>query len=435
MRCSSVSAWVWVPSSYFAEGLPYNVVNTLAVVMLADLTMRNSLITLTVSLLSLPWSLKALWSPWVDIYATKRRWLLRAQTVCGLCLVGTAAALLLPGGTSWLLLSLALAAFSSATYDIACDGFYMQALSAEQQSYFVGIRSTAYRISTLFTGGALIYAAGWLQQHLRLAADESAVARSWSLVFLFVALLLLGFAALHAWLLPRPEGEAGRRASAGEELHSDADVTAQTSNTLRLFWEVLKSFFTKRDLLFMLLFLIAYRLGEALLAKVTCLFLIDDRAHGGLGLDTTDYGLIYGVAGVASLLIGGILGGMFIARRTLRRSVLWMALALNVPDLLYVWMAYTQPDNLWLIGAAVAVEQFGYGFGLTAYMVYMLQSVKGCFATSHYAFLTCIMALGLMLPGLVSGALQEALGYPSFFWLACLATLPGFAASLRLARG
>jgi PAT family beta-lactamase induction signal transducer AmpG len=432
MMRRDVSPWTWVVSSYFAEGLPYNVVNTLAVVMLADLTMRNGWITLTVSLLSLPWSLKALWSPLVDIYATKRQWLLRAQMVCGLCLLGTAAALLAADGTPWLLGSLGLAALSSATYDIACDGFYMQALSTERQSYFVGVRSTAYRVSTIFTGGVLIYVAGWLRRQGSPVAAWSDVEFSWSVVFLFVALLLLGFAAFHAWLLPRPEREG--RTDAVEPT-PDAAVTARTSNTLRLFWEVLKSFFTKRDLLFMFLFLIAYRLGEALLAKVTCLFLIDERTHGGLGLATTDYGLIYGVAGVASLLIGGILGGMFIARRTLRRSVLWMALALNVPDLLYVWMAYAQPDNLWLIGTAVAVEQFGYGFGLTAYMVYMLQSVKGSFATSHYAFLTCIMALGLMLPGLVSGALQEALGYRHFFWLACLSTLPGFAASLWLARG
>lgn len=419
------SAWTWVVSSYFAEGLPYNVVNTLAVVMLADLTMRNSLITLTVSLLSLPWSLKALWSPLVDIYATKRQWLLRAQIACGLCLIATAATLLLPCGTPWLLLSLVLAAFSSATYDIACDGFYMQALSAVRQSYFVGIRSTAYRVSTIFTGGALIYAAGWLRRLGTPVATWSAVSFSWSMVFLFVALLLMGFAGWHARLLPWPEGNAQPDPKA---------ATKSTPNTLLLFWEVLKSFFTKRDLLFMFLFLIAYRLGEALLAKVTCLFLIDERAHGGLGLDTSDYGLIYGVAGVASLLVGGILGGMFIACRSLRRSVLWMALALNVPDLLYVWMAYAQPDHLWVIGTAVAVEQFGYGFGLTAYMVYMLQSVKGNFATSHYAFLTCIMALGLMLPGLVSGALQEVLGYAHFFWLACFCTLPSFAASIWLAR-
>jgi PAT family beta-lactamase induction signal transducer AmpG len=414
------SAWTWVISSYFAEGLPYNVVNTLAVVMLADLALRNSYITLTVSLLSLPWSLKALWSPLVDVYATKRRWLLRAQLACALCFLITAAALLLPAGMPWILTSLALAAFASATYDIACDGFYMQALSPERQSYFVGIRSTAYRISTIFASGALIYAAGWLRQQGSPVAGLSDVAFGWSAVFLLVAVMLVVFSAVHNLILPRPV---------------DTQLPeAERENPLRAFWTVLKSFFTKRDLLFMFLFLIAYRLGEALLAKVTSLFLIDTQAHGGLGLDTKTYGIIYGVAGVSALLVGGILGGMYIARHTLRRSVLWMALALNVPDLLYVWMAYTQPDNLWIIGSAVAVEQFGYGFGLTAYMVYMLQSVKGNFATSHYAFLTCIMALGLMLPGLVSGSLQELLGYAHFFELACVCTLPGFAASWWLMR-
>jgi PAT family beta-lactamase induction signal transducer AmpG len=356
----------------------------------------------------------------VDVYATKRRWLLRAQLACALCFLITAAALLLPAGMPWILTSLALAAFASATYDIACDGFYMQALSPERQSYFVGIRSTAYRISTIFASGALIYAAGWLRQQGSPVAGLSDVAFGWSAVFLLVAVMLVVFSAVHNLILPRPV---------------DARLPeAERENPLRAFWTVLKSFFTKRDLLFMFLFLIAYRLGEALLAKVTSLFLIDTQAHGGLGLDTKTYGIIYGVAGVSALLVGGILGGMYIARHTLRRSVLWMALALNVPDLLYVWMAYTQPDNLWIIGSAVAVEQFGYGFGLTAYMVYMLQSVKGNFATSHYAFLTCIMALGLMLPGLVSGSLQELLGYAHFFELACVCTLPGFAASWWLMR-
>ncbi len=416
------SAWAWVVSSYFAEGLPYNVVNTLAVVMLADLALRHSYITLTVSLLSLPWSLKALWSPWVDLYATKRRWLLGAQLACALCFVATAGALLLPSGMPGILASLALAAFASATYDIACDGFYMQALTTERQSYFVGIRSTAYRISTIFASGTLIYAAGWLRQQGSPVAAVSDVSFAWSVVFLTVAVLLVGFWALHRWLLPRPETPAAQ------------PQMGEWVNPLRAFWTVLKTFFTKRDLFFMFLFLIAYRLGEALLAKVTSLFLLDSPAHGGLGLDTQVYGLIYGVAGVSALLVGGILGGIYIARHTLRRSVLWMALALNVPDLLYVWMAYAQPDNLWLIGSAVAVEQFGYGFGLTAYMVYMLQSVKGNFATSHYAFLTCIMALGLMLPGLVSGRLQELMGYTDFFWLACACTVPGFAASVWLAR-
>jgi PAT family beta-lactamase induction signal transducer AmpG len=296
----------------------------------------------------------------------------------------------------------------------------MQALSPERQSYFVGIRSTAYRISTIFASGALIYAAGWLRQQGSPVAGLSDVAFGWSAVFLLVAVMLVVFSAVHNLILPRPV---------------DTQLPeAERENPLRAFWTVLKSFFTKRDLLFMFLFLIAYRLGEALLAKVTSLFLIDTQAHGGLGLDTKTYGIIYGVAGVSALLVGGILGGMYIARHTLRRSVLWMALALNVPDLLYVWMAYTQPDNLWIIGSAVAVEQFGYGFGLTAYMVYMLQSVKGNFATSHYAFLTCIMALGLMLPGLVSGSLQELLGYAHFFELACVCTLPGFAASWWLMR-
>jgi PAT family beta-lactamase induction signal transducer AmpG len=411
-RLQPAAAGPWVISSYFAEGLPYNVVNTVAVVMLADFALSKSYITVAVSLLSLPWSLKALWSPLIDIYSTKRRWLLAAQAAVALCFAGVAAALALPHRTAAVLAALTAAAFCSATYDIACDGFYMQALSPARQSFFVGFRTTAYRLSTIFAGGALLYLAARM---------------GWQAVFLTASALLLFFAVLHAALLPHPERRANAAAAEG-------DAPKSVAQALSAFWTVLRSFFVKRDLLFMLLFLLAYRLGEALLAKITCLFLIDDRARGGIGLDTAQYSFIYGVSGVSALLLGGILGGIYISRHSLRRSVLPMAVLLNVPDLLYVWMSVCQPESLWLVGSAVAIEQFGYGFGLTAYMVYMLQSVKGAFATSHYAFLTCIMALGLMLPGLISGWLQEHLGYTAFFEVACLCTLPGFAASWWLAR-
>jgi len=410
--------WPWVISTNFAEGLPYAVITTLSVVMLADMGLSNTEVAAYTSLLAMPWSLKALWSPVVEIWKGKRWWMCMMQMLLACCFVGVALGLLTVSASGvglwlmWILSFFAIGAFASATYDIACDGFYMQVLSADQQSYFVGIRSTAYRLSMIFASGVLTTVVGLLAR--RTGGDLTS---AWFQVMSGISVLMLLFAVFHGWLLPRPQQQ-------------DKEMKKETAGGT--FLSTLVSFVRKPDLWFILLFLLFYRLGEALLSKMTILFLKAPVETGGLGLDNAEYGLIYGTIGVGALTIGGILGGMLVSKYGLRKSVIPLALALNVPDLLYVWMSVTQPDSRWLIGTCVGVEQFGYGLGFTAYMVFMLQSAKGSFATAHYAILTALMAIGMNIPSMLSGWLQEFLGYTDFFWVVIACTIPGILLSAWL---
>lgn len=410
--------WPWVISTNFAEGLPYAVITTLSVVMLADMGLGNAEVAAYTSLLAMPWSLKALWSPVVEIWRGKRWWMWMMQIVLACSFVGVAFGLLsvtAQGAGLWLTWVLAfftIGAFTSATYDIACDGFYMQVLDTDEQSFFVGIRSTAYRLSMIFASGLLTSLVGLLAR--RSGGDLNA---AWLQVMIGVGILMLVFAILHAWLLPKPQ-------------HIASDVQKDSASST--FLSTLTTFIQKPSLWFILLFLLFYRLGEALLSKMTILFLKAPVASGGLGLDNAEYGLIYGTIGVGALTIGGILGGMLVSKYGLKKSVIPLALTLNVPDLLYVWMSITQPENRWLIGTCVGVEQLGYGLGFTAYMVFMLQSAKGSFATAHYAILTALMAIGMNIPSMLSGWLQERLGYTDFFWVVIACTIPGIALSIVL---
>ena len=400
----------WVLSANFAEGLPYAVITTLSVVMMADMGLSNTEVAAWTSLLAMPWSFKALWSPWIG---NTRRWMWLMQVALAICIAGVALSLLSSNWLTWCLIALTVGAFSSATYDIACDGFYMKALDKDAQSFFVGIRSTAYRLSMIFASGVLTTLVGLLARN-----NGGDLTRAWFLVMMGVAGLMLVFAFAHRMWLPR--------------LNVVADDGARRDETD---WVgAFKAFILKRDLWFILLFLLFYRLGEALLSKMTILFLKAPVETGGLGLDNAEYGLIYGTVGVGMLTIGGILGGMLVSKYGLRKCVIPLALMLNVPDLLYVWMSIVQPQSRLLIGSLVGVEQFGYGLGFTAYMVFMLQSSQGKFSTSHYAILTALMALGMNGPSMMSGLMQESLGYTQFFWAAVACTVPGMILSVILAR-
>lgn len=430
--------WPWVISTNFAEGLPYAIITTLSVVMLADMGLGNAEVAAWTSLLAMPWSIKALWSPWVGAGILKH-WMWTMQVVLAACFVGVALGVLsapVEASTdgswlAWVLGAFAVGAFASATYDIACDGYYMQQLSKEDQSFFVGIRSTAYRLSMIFASGLLTTLVGMLAK--RLAEKGGAVAaegvadsplylrEAWVFVMMGAAFVLLLFGFAHGrWL----KGSNNQNVK-GVKLQ--AELTDGYADALRTFVQ-------KPGLGFILLFLLLYRLGEALLSKMSILFLKAPVAQGGLGLDNEEYGLIYGTVGVGALTIGGILGGMLVSRFGLKRCVVPLALMLNVPDLLYVWMSMAQPASRWLIGSLVGLEQFGYGLGFTAYMVFMLQSSQGRYATSHYAILTALMAIGMMLPSMLSGFMQEHLGYTSFFWVVVGCTLPGILLSFRLAK-
>lgn len=404
----SLRNWTWVMTANFSEGVPYALVNTLMVAMLADLGLGNGPVTMATTLLSLPWAFKFFWSPVVDIWASQRQWMLWMQGALALTCILIAICLPSPWWLAVTLICAGLTAFFSATYDIACDGYYMKALPDDGQAFFVGIRSTAYRLGMLFVTGGLVWIAGhWCKLGYTITT-------SWSLTLGIAGGIigLLGF--VHYYLLP----------------HAEQSVHTQQETFGMAFIDTIKTFFRKGDLLFMFLFLFTYRLGEAFLSKVTILFLKDDTALGGLALSNQEYGILYGSFGILSLVLGGIIGGIFISKFSLRRCIIPMALALNVPDLLYVWMAWAQPSDLVLIGTFVSIEQLGYGFGFTAYTVYLLQCAKGSHSTAHYAFLTALMAIGISVPTMISGFVQQHLGYTDFFILTCILTLPGIAMSV-----
>lgn len=399
------SAWGWVPTLYFAEGIPYVVVMTVAVVMYKRLGLSNTDIALYTSWLYLPWVIKPFWSPFVDLIRTKRWWIVSMQLVIGGALAAVALSIPAPHFVQLTLALFWLMAFSSATHDIAADGFYMLALTGEEQAFFVGIRSTFYRISMIAGQGLLVILAGWLER------TTGQTVTAWAVTFGLTAALFFVFVVYHHAVLPRP---AVDRATAEGNVRS----------VLRGFGETFVSFFRKRGIGVSIAFMLLYRLGEALLVKVSSPFMLDGREVGGLGLSTSDVGFVYGTVGVTALTVGGILGGIAVARKGLRFWMWWMALSITLPNAVYVYMASVQPESYVMINAAVALEQFGYGFGFTAYMLYLIQIAAGEHSTAHYALCTGFMALGMMLPGMAAGWLQEMLGYRDFFVVVLLCTIP-----------
>ncbi len=403
--------WKWVPTLYLAEGLPYVVVMTVSVIMYKGFGISNTDIALYTSWLYLPWVVKPLWSPVVDILGTRRRWIWAMQLVIGGGLAGVALSVPAPHFFRWTLAFFWLLAFNSATHDIAADGFYLLATTEEQQSFFVGVRTMFYRIATIAGQGLLVMLAGILQTRTgnpRLA---------WSVAMSVLAVSFIGFGLWHRFVLPRPPTD--RPGEAREIPHF-----------IREFLLTFGSFFRKPRIAALLLFLLLYRLGEAQLVKMTSPFLLDPRAQGGLGLTTTEVGFIYGTIGIIALTLGGILGGIVVARQGLKAWLWIMLLAIHLPDAAFIYLAYAQPASLPLVQLCVAVEQFGYGFGFTAYLMYMIHIARGPHQTAHYAICTGFMALGMMLPGMWSGWLQDHIGYPHFFTWVILATVPSFVVAM-----
>ena len=401
------SPWLWVPTLYFVEGLPYFIVNTISVIILKDLGMDNGRLALLTSLIGLPWLVKPLWSPFVDIFKSKRWWIVTMQALMAAAVAVLALTLPAASPFTWTLILFVITGFASASHDISADGYYMLALDEKRQSAFVGIRNTFYRIAMVFGQGVLVVLAGWLEKR------TGAVSRAWTLTLVGTAALLALFTLYHSLMLPRPEEDRTEgRKSAGE--------------VAREFGRAFGTFFTKPGIGLAIAFLLLYRLPEAFSVKMLDPFFSDAAGAGGLGLDKEAFGLVYGTAGVIALLLGGILGGLDIARRGLRKCLLPMALSLALPCAVYLFMALTQPSSLWTVGACVVFDQFGYGYGFTAYTVYMMRFAEGPLKTSHYAICTGFMALSMLLPGAVAGYLQESLGYVGFFtmvMICCIATV------------
>jgi PAT family beta-lactamase induction signal transducer AmpG len=384
----------------------------LSTVMYKNLGISNADLAFYTAWLYLPWVVKPLWSPIVEMFGTKRRWTVLMQLVGGAGLAAVALTLHAPDFFRWTLVIFWLMAFSSATHDIASDGFYMLGLPTQrQQAAFVGVRSAFYKLAMISGQGGLVYLAGQL---MKATGDP---VHAWSVVFALMAVLFLALCGYHQLMLPRPGDD--HRHTAGGALWQDFVLT-------------FRSFFQKQEIGVTLGFLLLYRLGEAQLLKMAAPFLLDPRARGGLGLSTSDFGLVYGTIGVCALVLGGLAGGVVVSRFGLKRALMPMVVVMHVPDLVFVYLATALPDNLALVSLCLAVEQFGYGFGFAAFMLYMVLVADGEHKTAHYALCTGFMALGMMLPGMVSGWIQQQLGYQQFFIWACISTLPAFVLAARV---
>ncbi len=394
------SPWSWVSTLYFAEGLPYVAVMTISLILYKQLGMSNADITFYTSWLYLPWVIKPLWSPFIDLVKTKRWWIVSMQLLIGAAFGGVAFTIPTSFWLQGTLFFFWVMAFASATHDIAADGFYMLGLDEHNQANFVGIRSTFYRLATIFGQGILVMIAGNLQVIWR-----NSIPFSWSLMFYGVAGLFIAFWLWHNYILPRPAEDDERKVT------SVSDITKGMGNMLKTF--VTK--FPVKEVIIGILFMLFYRMPEGLLAKVSALFLVDAGHNGGLGLSPQEYGLVQGTVGIIGLTLGGILGGICAGRHGLKRWLWPMVCAITLPDAVYIYMSYAMPTNLVVINTCVFIEQFGYGFGFTAYMLYLIYYSQGAFKTSHYALCTAFMALSMMIPGLFAGALQEAVGYRMFF--------------------
>lgn len=410
--------WAWIPTLYFAEGIPYFIVNNISVIMFNNMGMSAGNMALSTSLLYLPWVIKPLWSPFVDLVRTKRWWIVTMQIIMAaafallaLTLPHPSAEVIAQGNTPVsifivTLLIFYLTAFASATHDIAADGFYMIALNSGEASFFVGIRSTFYRLSSIFGQGVLVVIAGVLESRL----GDIPKARSITLIISAVIFAIMTL--WHTYSLPRPSEDHSREIDA--------------SGIIREFGRTFVTFFRKPGVLVAMLFMLLYRLPEAFLVKMMNPFLLNDKSVGGLGLSTEAVGLVYGTAGVAALTVGGILGGMFASKHGLKKSMWLMAAALTLPCLSFVFLSMFQPSNIWVIGSCVVLDQFGYGFGFTAYMLYLIYFSEGEFKTAHYSLCTAFMALSMMIPGMLAGYMQEWLGYTGFFIMVmacCLVTV------------
>ncbi|MBL1213843.1 MAG: MFS transporter [Ignavibacteriae bacterium] len=585
--------WAWVPSLYYAEGIPYVIVMTVSVIMYKRMGVSNTDIALYTSWLYLPWVIKPLWSPIVDILKTKRFWIIIMQLIIGAGLAGVALTIPVPGFFQYTLAFFWLMAFSSATHDIAADGFYMLGLSKHDQAFYVGVRSTFYRLAMITGQGILIIFAGYfesttgldtikveaysspqteiinvinpdslnietLEGELRIIRQPGklvistdskpkvyadsliAFARDWNVKNNFYevetvttqAEIEKGRSWIENWIAdtfgpekkPAPaKNEAGNAAlvyfhlsgqpEAGEEVvvnfgqeSGDASislkegvrfvftednwnkpafsviqldpklkvessamfearagniplawvitfsiltilfllffiyhkfilpyptsdkpaVSAEGSSVFAEFFKTFALFFKKKHIGLILAFLLVYRLGESQLVKLAAPFLLDIKESGGLGLTTGEVGIVYGTVGIIALTLGGLLGGFLAARNGLKHWLWWMLIAINLPNLVYVYLSYAMPESFFLINLCVAVEQFGYGFGFTAYMLYMIYVSDGDHKTAHFAITTAFMALGMMIPGMVSGWLQELIGYQHFFIWVVIATIPAF---------
>ena len=414
MNLSSRSPLRWVPSLYFAMGLPFVVLNMVSAVLYKDLGISDAQIAFWTSLIMWPWTIKFLWSPFLELYRTKKFWVVGSQLLSGVLFGVAALSLQLPLFFSVSVAVFAVVAFSGATHDIAADGVYMSELTTQDQAKYIGWQGAFYNLAKLVATGGLVWLAGWLYEGFSAdgASSYDASVGSWTVVLLILCGTLVALGLYHLRALP-----SGGSASEGCSLRDGL-------SGLR---EVIGAFFTKRHIWYYIAFIILYRLGEGFVMKIVPLFLKADTASGGLGLTNQQIGLYYGTFGAGAFLIGSLLAGYYIARRGLRRTLFTLCCIFNLPFGVYALLAWLQPQSMWIVGGGIVLEYFGYGFGFVGLTLFMMQQVApGRHQMAHYAFASGIMNLSVMLTGAVSGYLSDALGYGMFFLAVMLATVPAF---------
>ena len=419
MKKNSKSPITWVPSVYFAMGLPFVVLNIVSVLMFKGMGIRDGQITFWTSLIMMPWTLKFLWSPFLEMYKTKKFFVVLTQLVTGLGFLLVGLVLHLPWFFSLCIFLMAIIAFSGATHDIATDGVYMAELSKEEQASWIGWQGAFYNIAKIVASGGLVWVAGRLIKHfggVEGATKEvmhSAATNAWMIVMIAIGALMILLGLYHIKQLPSGKGTAVKTESAKE--------------TFDRLVEVLKNFFTKKHIVYYIFFIILYRFGEGFVMKIVPLFLKAARSAGGLGLNEEQIGLYYGTFGAAAFVLGSVLAGYYISHFGLKRTLFSLCCIFNLPFIAYTFLSQVQPESGLLIGSMITLEYFGYGFGFAGLTLFMMQQIApGKHQMAHYAFASGIMNLGVMLPGMVSGLISDAIGYKWFFVFTLIATIPAF---------
>lgn len=396
----------WVPTVYFAMGLPFVVLSMVSVLMFSDMGVSNTRIAFWTSLIMLPWTLKPLWSPFLELYKTKRYFVILTEMVTGIAFALVALSLPLPQFFTYAIALMGVIAISGATHDIAGDGVYLTELDATQQARYIGWQGAFYNLAKILANGGLVYLAGSLKANL-------GIEKAWMTIMIICAAIMIFTSLYHMRLLPGG-------ATAVKEKRSLRD-------TFAALWEVIRTFFEKKHIWYYIVFIVLYRFAEGHVMKIVPLFFKAPVSEGGLGLDVSDIGLVYGTFGAGAFILGSILGGYYISSRGLKRALFSLCCAFNIPFLVYLLFAIYQPDALWIIGAGVVFEYLGYGFGFVGLMLFMMQQVApGKHQMAHYAFATGIMNLGVMLPGMISGYLSDVLGYQTFFIWVMIISIPAF---------
>ena len=398
----------WVPTVYFAMGLPFVAIAQASALMYKNLGISDAKIAFWTSLIMLPWTLKPLWSPFLEMFKTKKHFVVITQLISGITFGMVALSLPLGDFFKYSIALLAIIAFSGSTHDIATDGVYLDVLSLKMQAKYIGWQGAFYNVAKILTGGAFVFFAGQLER-------DFGVVNAWMVVMGGYGLIMILLSLYHLKMLP-----SGGIPSQVRSFHEG----------FYKLWDVIRTFFVKKNVWWYIVFIILYRFAEGFAIKIAPLFFRAAHDHGGLGLSTSQIGIVYGIFGAAAFVLGSLLGGYFISGRGLKRSLLILCCCFNIPFIVYAFLAITQPTSLYIIGSAVILEYFGYGFGFVGLMLFMMQQVApGKYKMAHYAFASGIMNLGFLLPSMMSGYLSDYLGYKLFFIWVLAATIPSFLVS------